>query len=96
MSDTYDELTGSEEQYRLLGATQTGTESEDHLPFPVPTMGSDSADKSEERRGDKVAYFGALVSASPCSYYHSTKNWCCIMAGFHTGKLLQHQCILDP
>jgi len=25
-------------------------------------MGSDSADKSEERRGDKVAYLGALVS----------------------------------
>ncbi|OJA19682.1 hypothetical protein AZE42_06945 [Rhizopogon vesiculosus] len=55
------ELTESEEQYRLLGASQPGTDSADHLPFPVPTMGSDSAEKSEERLGDKLAYYGALV-----------------------------------
>jgi len=56
------ELTESEEQYRLLGAIQPGNDSADHLPFPVPTMGSDSAEKSEERLGDKLAYYGALVS----------------------------------
>lgn len=68
---TSNELTGSEEQYRLLDPNHSG--SEDHLPFPVPTMGSDSADKSEERRGDKVAYYGALVCASPCRYWHITQ-----------------------
>lgn len=62
---TSDELTESEEQYRLLDTSGEPETSAEHLPFPTPTMGSDSANKSEERRGDKLAAYGALVRACP-------------------------------
>ncbi|KAG1730613.1 hypothetical protein EDB19DRAFT_1897045 [Suillus lakei] len=58
---TSNELTESEEQYRLLDASDHPETSEGDLPFPAPTMGSDSSNKSEERRGDKLAAYGALV-----------------------------------
>ncbi|KAG0706343.1 hypothetical protein DFH29DRAFT_169664 [Suillus ampliporus] len=59
---TSSELAESEEQYQLLDASGHPGTSVDHLPFPAPVMGSDSADKSEERRGDKPFEYGALAS----------------------------------
>lgn len=60
---TSDELAESEEHYRLLDASGHPETSAEHLPFPTPTMSSESANKSEERRGDKLAAYGALVRA---------------------------------
>lgn len=62
---TSNELAESEEQYRLLDVSGHPETSEEHLPFSAPTMGSDSANKSEERRGDKLFAYGALVRACP-------------------------------
>lgn len=59
---TSNELAESEEHYRLLDASGHPETSAEHLPFPIPTMGSESVNKSEERRGDKLAAYGALAS----------------------------------
>lgn len=52
----------SEEQYKLLDVSGHPEPSVEHLPFPAPTMGSDSINKYEERRGDKIAAYSALGS----------------------------------
>ena len=49
----------------VSSSNDASAESDEHLPLPAHTMGSDTTDsKTEERRGDKVAYFAALMRAS--------------------------------
>ncbi|KAG1749085.1 uncharacterized protein EDB91DRAFT_1344748 [Suillus paluster] len=59
---TSNELTESDEEYRLLDTSGHPGTSVDHLPLPTPAMGSGSAEKSEGRRGDKLFKYGALAS----------------------------------
>ena len=101
---TSSELAGSEEQYQLLGANDAGAESDDHLPLPAHTMGSDTTDsKTEERRGDEVAYFAALVRPSClcCVLLKLTLTFCIwqgsilVSCQSHTASLTPKRTLVD-